>query len=67
MDSGAEAPAPINVWLIMPSGHIQATVASSIATFTWSPWPVRSRASSAAVMACATVMAVSLSGRMVRM
>ena len=56
----------MKVWVTMPSGQAKETVASSIASWMCWPWPLRSRASSAAVTACAAVIAVILSGMMVR-
>ena len=50
----------------MPSGQRNETMASSMASRTCCPIPVRERAKRAAVMACAAVTAVSLSGTMVR-
>ena len=50
----------------MSEPHRKAITASSIDSRTCWPSPVRSRASSAAVIACAATMPVSLSGRMVR-
>ena len=50
----------------MSEAHRNASTASSIDSRTCCPSPVRSRASSAAVIACDAVIAVSLSGRIVR-
>ena len=57
---------PTNVWRTIASGQWNATTASSMASRTCWPAPVRSRASSAAVIACAAVTAVSLSGTITR-
>ena len=50
----------------MSEPHRNATTASSMDSRTCCPWPVRSRASSAAVIAWAATTPVSLSGTMVR-
>ena len=50
----------------MSDAHINASTASSIDNRTCCPSPVRSRASSAAVIACEAVIAVNLSGKIVR-
>ena len=58
---------PTNVRPPMSDAHMKAMMASSIDTRMCCPLPLRSRASNALDTACAAVIPVSLSGRIVRM